>query len=222
MPGGEAGSPSVVLADDDILLREGLVGLLERAGLPVLGQAGDPDELLALVERTGPAVALVDVRMPPSHTAEGLRAAETIRRSSPGTAVLVLSAYIEVEPAISLLGTGPGTGYLLKQRVTDVERLVDAIRRVAAGESVVDPDVVRELMLARRRTDPLEPLSPREREVLALMAEGRSNAGIARSLWLSEGTVEKHVRSILAKLELAGRTDGNRRVLAVLRYLESH
>ncbi|GAA1863892.1 response regulator transcription factor [Asanoa iriomotensis] len=209
-----------VLADDDVLLREGLAGLLEQAGIEVVGKAGDADTAVALVGRTAPDIAILDVRMPPDRTA-GLTAAETIRSRHPGTGVLVLSAHVAVEHALQLLSAEGGVGYLLKNRVTDVASFVEAVQRVAAGGSVVDPDLVRELVNARRRVDPLAPLSPREREVLALMAEGRSNAGIAQQLWLAEGTVEKHVRSILAKLELPETEGDHRRVLAVVRYLEA-
>ncbi|MFI7609169.1 response regulator [Micromonospora sp. NPDC049366] len=211
----------VVLADDDVLLREGLAGLLERAGMAVVGRAGDAEEALALVAETAPDVAVLDVRMPPGHGTEGLVAAEVVRERHPGTGVLVLSAYVAVEHALQLLGADGGVGYLLKQRVTDVDSFVEAVGRVAAGGSVVDPDLVRELVNVRRRVDPLAPLSAREREVLALMAEGRSNAGIAQLLWLAEGTVEKHVRSILHKLDLPETEADHRRVLAVVRYLQS-
>ncbi|GIF68662.1 DNA-binding response regulator [Asanoa ishikariensis] len=209
-----------VLADDDVLLREGLAGLLERAGIEVAGTAGDGPGAVDLVAETKPDIAILDVRMPPDRTA-GLTAAETIRARHPGTGVLVLSAHVAVEHALQLLSAEGGVGYLLKNRVTDVASFVEAVQRVAAGGSVVDPDLVRELVNTRRRVDPLAPLSPREREVLALMAEGRSNAGIAERLWLAEGTVEKHVRSILTKLELPETTADHRRVLAVVRYLQA-
>ncbi|WP_229715511.1 response regulator [Mangrovihabitans endophyticus] len=212
---------TAVLADDDVLLREGLAGLLTRAGITVVGQAGDAAAALALTERHTPDVVVLDVRMPPEHRTEGLDAAAVIRRRHPSTGVLVLSAYVDVDHAVHLLTADGGVGYLLKDRVTDVDSFVEAVQRVAAGGSVVDPYLVRELVDARRRHDPLAPLSDREREVLALMAEGRSNAGIARRLWLAEGTVEKHVRSILAKLELPETGDDHRRVLAVVTYLSS-
>jgi DNA-binding NarL/FixJ family response regulator len=211
----------VVLADDDVLLRAGLASLLERSGFQVAGQAGDATELLALVRAKRPDLVVVDVRMPPSHTAEGLEAAKVIRQELPQTGILVLSAYAEVEHATELLAGGRGVGYLLKRRVTDVEEFLDALRRIAKGGSVVDPALVAELVGARRRDDPLAALSTREREVLALMAEGRSNAGIARRLWVTEGTVEKHVRSILAKLGLPETGDDHRRVLAVVTFLEA-
>jgi serine/threonine-protein kinase PknK len=166
-------------------------------------------------------VAIVDIRMPPSHSTEGLDAARTIRQELPDTAIIVLSAHVEVDEAMELLAGGERLGYLLKSRVTRVEQFIDTIERIAAGASVVDPSLVQELVRARRRRDPLDVLSPREREVLALMAEGRSNAGIAAQIFVSEGTVEKHVRSILTKLDLPGTGTGHRRVLAVLRFLEA-
>jgi DNA-binding NarL/FixJ family response regulator len=186
-----------------------------------VGQAGDAAGLLALVADHAPQLAIVDIRMPPSHTAEGLDAARQIRQQHPATAILVLSAHVEVEHAMELLASGQGIGYLLKSRVTDVEEFIDTLERVARGGSVVDPALVAELVAARRRDDPLAALSAREREVLALMAEGRSNAGIARRLWVTEGTVEKHVRSILTKLTLPEAEDDHRRVLAVLTFLEA-
>jgi DNA-binding NarL/FixJ family response regulator len=210
----------VVLADDDVLLREGLASLLEGSGMDVVGRAADATELLAAVRDTVPDLAVVDIRMPPTRTIEGLEAARVIRQKHPDVAILVLSAHAEVDHAMELLATGRSVGYLLKSRVMDVEEFIDALDRVAKGASVVDPALVQELIQARRRNDPLAELSPREREVLALMAEGRSNAGIGRRLWVSEGTVEKHVRSILAKLNLPETGDDHRRVLAVVTYLE--
>jgi DNA-binding NarL/FixJ family response regulator len=210
-----------VLAEDDVLLREGLASVLQRSGFDVVGQAGDGVELLALVRDTAPDVVVVDIRMPPTHTTEGLEAARVIRQELPGTAILVLSAHAEVEHAMTLLASGRGIGYLLKSRVTDVAEFLDTLERVARGASVVDPALVQELFSARRRDDPLAVLSAREREVLTLMAEGRSNAGIARRIWITEGTVEKHVRSILAKLTLPETGDDHRRVLAVVTYLEA-
>jgi DNA-binding NarL/FixJ family response regulator len=211
----------VVLAEDDVLLREGLASLLERSGFEVVGQAGDGAQLLALVDAETPELVVVDIRMPPTHTSEGLDAAQRIRQEHPETGILVLSAHVEVEHAMELLAGGRGIGYLLKSRVTDVEEFLDTLQRVARGGSVVDPGLVAELVAARHRDDPLAVLSPREREVLALMAEGRSNSGIARRLWVTEGTVEKHVRSILTKLTLPETDDDHRRVLAVLTFLDS-
>jgi DNA-binding NarL/FixJ family response regulator len=211
----------VVLADDDVLLREGLASLLDRSGLDVVGQAADGLELLALVRSTNPAVAIIDIRMPPSYATEGLDAARVIREELPDTAIIVLSAHVEVDEAMELLAGGERVGYLLKSRVTDVDEFIDTVERIAAGASVVDPSLVQELVMARRRRDPLDALSPREREVLTLMAEGASNAGIARRIFVSEGTVEKHVGSILSKLELPASDTEHRRVLAVLRFLET-
>ena len=212
----------VVLAEDDVLLREGLAGLLERSGYEVVGQAGDGTELLALARETGPDLVVADIRMPPTHTTEGLEAARVIREELPDTAILVLSAYAEVEHAMELLASGRRIGYLLKSRVSDVDEFLDTLRRVANGGSVVDPALVQELVAVRRRDDPLAVLSARERQVLALMAEGRSNAGIGRRLWVTEGTVEKHVRSILIKLNLPEADDDHRRVLAVITFLDAH
>ncbi|HJU00735.1 MAG TPA: response regulator transcription factor [Actinomycetes bacterium] len=211
----------LVLAEDDVLLREGLASLLERSGFQVVGQAGDADQLLGLVATRTPDLAVVDIRMPPTHTTEGLEAARQIRQEHPEIGILVLSAHVEVEHAMELLASGRRVGYLLKTRVTDVEEFIDTLQRIARGGSVVDPALVAELVAARRRDDPLAALSAREREVLALMAEGRSNAGIARRLWVTEGTVEKHVRSILTKLTLPETADDHRRVLAVLTFLEA-
>jgi serine/threonine-protein kinase PknK len=211
----------VVLAEDDVLLREGLASLLERAGFVVVGQAGDGAQLLALVRDKLPELVVVDIRMPPTHTVEGLDAARQIRGELPEIGILVLSAHADVEHAVELLASGGGVGYLLKSRVTDVAEFIDTLERIAKGGSVVDAALVRELVTARRRDDPLAVLSAREHEVLALMAEGRSNAGIARRLWVTEGTVEKHVRSILAKLGLPETDDNHRRVLAVVAFLEA-
>jgi DNA-binding NarL/FixJ family response regulator len=211
----------VVLADDDVLLREGLASLLDRSGLEVVGQAGDAAGLLELVGALRPDLALVDIRMPPKHSAEGLEAAQVIRRDYPETAVVVLSAHVEVEHAMDLLAAGQRTGYLLKSRVTDVTEFVDTLRRVERGGSAVDPALVAELVAARRADDPLAELTGREREVLALMAEGLSNAGIGQALWVTEGTVEKHVRSIMMKLRLLDTAEVHRRVLAVLAFLEA-
>jgi serine/threonine-protein kinase PknK len=211
----------VALADDDVLLREGLASLLERSGFEVVSQCSTGSELIALVREHRPELAVVDIRMPPTHTTEGLDAACVIREEFPDVAVLVLSAHVEVEQAMDVLGSGQRTGYLLKSRVTDVEEFIETLKRVVKGGSVVDPALVRELVAARRVNDPLEDLSPREREVLALMAEGRSNAGIAHQLWVTEGTVEKHVRSILMKLPLSATEDDHRRVLAVITFLDA-
>ncbi len=213
--------PSVVLADDDVLLRAGLASLLQRSGYDVVGQCGDATTLVNLVVDHHPDLAVVDIRMPPKHGTEGLDAAKYIRDKFPATAVLLLSAYVEAEQAMDLLAAGRGTGYLLKSRVTDVDEFLDTVDRVVKGGSVVDPALVRELVYARHVYDPLDELSDREREVLALMAEGRSNAGIAQRLYVSEGTVEKHVHSILRKMLIPETDQDHRRVLAVLRFLGS-
>jgi serine/threonine-protein kinase PknK len=219
--GGTVTGLRVVLAEDDVLLREGLASLLQRSGLDVVGQAGDATQLLELARRAAPDLIIVDIRMPPTHTTEGLEAARVIRGELPETGIVVLSAHIEVEHAMELLAGGRGVGYLLKSRITDVTDFLDTLHRVARGGSVIDPALVQELVASRRRDDPLATISAREREVLAVMAEGRSNAGIARRLWVSEGTVEKHVRSILSKLGLPETDDDHRRVLAVLTFLET-
>jgi DNA-binding NarL/FixJ family response regulator len=211
----------IVLADDDVLLRAGLASLLEQAGFEVIGQAGDGAELLELVRGTKPELVIVDIRMPPSHSTEGLDAARAIRAELPEAGILVLSAFVEVEEAMELLASGQRIGYLLKSRVTEVADFVETVQRIAQGGSVVDPGLVQELVAARRVNDPLEVLTPREKEVLGLMAEGRSNSGIARRLWVTEGTVEKHVHSILSKLRLPETDDDHRRVLAALTFLES-
>jgi DNA-binding NarL/FixJ family response regulator len=210
-----------VLAEDDVLLREGLAGLLERSGFEVVGQSSDASDLIALVRELQPDLAIVDIRMPPSHTTEGLDAARTIREELPDIAILVLSAHVEVEQATDLLSSGERSGYLLKSRVTDLDEFIDTVERIVRGGSVVDPALVQELVAARRVEDPLDVLSPREREVLSLMAEGRSNAGIAHQLWITEGTVEKHVHSILSKLRLPATEDDQRRVLAVITFLDA-
>ena len=211
----------VVLADDDVLLREGLACLLEQSGRHVLGQAGDGAALLDLVRETRPDVVVADIRMPPTWTTEGLQAAQVIRQEFPDIGILVLSSYVEVEYTRELLASGRGLGYLLKPKVTDVGELLDTIDRIAKGATVVDPKLVHELVSARRRRDPLAALSSREREVLALMAEGRSNAGIAHRLNVAEATIEKHVRSIMAKLDLPETEENHRRVLAALAFLDS-
>lgn len=217
----DAPSIRVVVADDDVLLREGLASLLGRHGFSVVRQAGDAGQLLDFVRAEQPDLAIVDIRMPPTNSTEGLDAAKVIRQEFPAVGILVLSAHVEVEHATELLAGGQQIGYLLKSRITDVNDFIDTVKRVARGGSVVDPALVHELVSARRRDDPLAALSSREREVLALMAEGRSNAGIAQRIWVAEGTVEKHVRSILTKLNLPETGDGHRRVLAVITYLES-
>ncbi|WP_067137024.1 response regulator transcription factor [Microtetraspora malaysiensis] len=210
---------SIVLAEDGVLLREGLAGLLNRFGHHVAATAGDADGLVEAVRAHAPDIVVTDVRMPPGFTDEGLRAAVALRAADPRLPVLVLSQYVEQTYASELLDSGDGTGvgYLLKDRVGDVEEFVDALLSVAAGGTVVDPEVVRQLL--RRRRDPLERLSPREREVLALMAEGRSNAAVARSLVISEAAVGKHIGNILTKLDLPPAEDDHRRVLAVVTYL---
>ena len=211
----------IVLAEDELLLREGMASLLERSGFEVVGQAGDAVQLLALIDDTAPDLVVVDIRMPPTRSREGLEAAREIRQQHPDIGILVLSAHAELEHATELLASGRGVGYLLKSRIADVTEFVDTLERIAKGASVVDAALVRELVSIRRRTDPLAELSERERGVLALMAEGRSNAGIARRLWVTEGTVEKHVRSILAKLNLPEAGEDHRRVLAVVTFLQA-
>jgi DNA-binding NarL/FixJ family response regulator len=217
----DASRSRVVLADDDVLLREGVATLLDRSGLEVVGQAGDAAELIELVSQRRPELAVVDIRMPPTHTTEGLDATRVIQRDFPATAVVVLSAHMEVEHAMDLLAAGHHTGYLLKSRVIDVAEFIQTLKRVIHGGSAVDPALVQELVAARRADDQLQVLTGREREVLAMMAEGRSNAGIGRALWVTEGTVEKHVRSIMMKLRLPETAQVHRRVLAVLAFLET-
>jgi len=211
----------VALADDDVLLREGLASLLEHSGFTVVGQCGDASQLIALVREQEPELAIVDIRMPPDHSTEGLDAARVIRAEFPEIAILVLSAHVEVEHVMDLLTSGERSGYLLKSRVADVDDLIETLKRLVRGGSVVDPVLVQELVASRSVDDPLDVLSPREREVLALMAEGRSNSGISRELWVTGGTVEKHVRSILMKLRLPEADDMHRRVLAVLTFLDA-
>jgi serine/threonine-protein kinase PknK len=211
----------VVIADDDVLLREGIARLLEPSGFDVVGLAGDVTQLMGLVHEHLPQLVVLDIRMPPSHTTEGLDAAQAIRAEFPEIGIVVLSAHVEVHRAVDLLAEGRGIGYLLKSRVTDVDDFLETLERVADGGSVIDPGLVKELVAARRVEDPLRELTPRERQVLELMAEGRSNAGIARQLWVSEGTVHKHVRSILSKLPLSDTADDHRRVLAVITFLEA-
>src|SRR4029078_7027102 len=226
--------------DDEVLMRAGLAGLLERSGFEVVGQSGNASELIDLVRELRPDLVIVDIRMPPTHTTEGLEPAEAILEEFPDTAVVALSAHVQVERATALLASAERSGYLLKSRVTDVEDFVDTLERIVKGASVVDPALVQELVAARGARDPLdvlcarEPevralrargpldaLSPREREVRALMAEARSNAGIAHALWITESTVEKHVRAILRKLRCPAGEDDQRRVLAVVTYLNA-
>ena len=211
----------VVVADDDVLVREGISSILVRAGYEVVAEADDAATLDAAAREHGPDIVVTDIRMPPTNTSEGLDVARALRAEFPALGVLVLSAHVEVEDAIDLLQAGTGVGYLLKNRVLKADDLVDALERVRDGGSVIDPELVHELVTKQQRVDPLADLSPREREVLALMAEGRSNAGIAARLFISEGAVEKHVRSILGKLRLPTSDDDHRRVLAVIRFLEA-
>ena len=210
-----------MVADDDVLLREGLASVLDRSGFEVVGQAGDGNQLLSLVRSLLPDIALIDIRMPPTHTTEGLDAAKVLREELPELGIVVLSAYIDVEHATILLGAGERMGYLLKSRVTDLDEFMDTLDRIMKGGSAIDPAVVQELVATRRVNDPLASLTEREREVLALMAEGRSNVGIANRLWVTEGTVEKHIGSILTKLDLYAEEEDHRRVLAVLTFLDS-
>jgi DNA-binding NarL/FixJ family response regulator len=212
----------VVIGEDQALLRQGIVRLLGDAGFEVVAEAGDAPDLLRKVAAHKPDVAIVDVQMPPDNTDDGLRAALEIRASQPGVGVLVLSQYAEERYAVDLIGdSAEGVGYLLKDRVTDFRGFADAVRRVAAGGSVLDPTVVSHMLGRRRRDDPLAALTPREREVLELMAEGRSNKGIAEALVVTPHAIEKHVTSIFAKLGIAGGAEDHRRVLAVLRFIRS-
>lgn len=211
----------VIVADDDVLLREGIASLLERCGFDLIDQAEDGSVLQALVRRHRPDLVIVDIRMPPTHTTEGLDAARAIREQFPDVGILVLSGYVEVEHAMELVASGERIGYLLKSRVTKVEEFTETVDRILNGGSVIDPALVHELVASHKRNDPLATLSSREHEVLALMAEGRSNAGIARQLWVTEGTVEKHVQHILTKLGLPETDDDHRRVLAVITFLEA-
>ncbi|MEU6701592.1 response regulator transcription factor [Pseudonocardia sp. NPDC046786] len=210
----------VVLAEDSMLLREGLVRLLEEAGATVLAAVGDGAALVEVVAEHRPEVAVVDVRMPPSFTDEGLRAALEIRSQYPEIGILVLSQYVEESYATDLLEAGGGVGYLLKDRVSKLADLSDALTRVAAGGTVLDPEVVSALLTRRRRRDPLAELSPREREVLELMAQGRTNTAIGRLMVITQGAVEKHISSIFTKLGLPPSSDDHRRVMAVLTWLE--
>ena len=210
----------VVIADDAPLIREGVARLLMENGVEVVDQVGDADAVVTSIRDLRPDVALVDIRMPPTHTDEGLRAAREIRSRYPGTAVLVLSQHLEPDYALQLIEEKPErVGYLMKERVGRIEQLLDAVQRVAAGECVVDRAIVDELLAQRRRVDPIDELTSREREILALMAEGRSNQGISRTLWLSPKTVETHIRGAFTKLGIKEAPEDNRRVLAVLTYL---
>jgi DNA-binding NarL/FixJ family response regulator len=212
----------IVIAEDSVILRDGLVQLLTVRGHEVVGAVGDALTLAAVVDSTTPDLVVVDIRMPPTHTTEGLKAAIALRAKHPGLGVLVFSQYVETRYAAELLAAGSdGVGYLLKDRVADVSEFIDALTRIAAGGTVLDPEVVTQLLGASRRTDSVDALTARERQVLRLMAEGRANAAIAASLHLSPGAVEKHVTNIFAKLGLAPSSDDHRRVLAVLRWLES-
>ncbi len=213
---------SVVIADDDVLLREGIASLLTHAGYSVVGQAGDAIELLAIARRHRPDVAIVDIRMPPDHGTEGLRAAHVMRKEMPDIAILVLSAYVEVEHATTLLATGQRSGYLLKSRVANIDDFLESVDRLSRGGAVVDASLVVELLATRTTEGRLEGLTPRESEVLALMAEGRTNTGIARRLWVTEGTVEKHVHSIFVKLRVPETDDDHRRIPAVGTFPGAH
>ncbi|HEY0470224.1 MAG TPA: response regulator transcription factor [Kribbella sp.] len=212
----------VVIAEDSVLLREGIVRLLDEQECTVLAAVGDGDDLLKAVDEHQPDVCVVDVRMPPTFTDEGLRAALVIRQRWPRTGVLVLSQYVEERYASELIGNNPGgVGYLLKDRVADVDQFIEGLRRVAEGGAALDPEVISQLLVRSRRDDPLAALSPREQDVLRAMAEGRSNAGIAQTLMVGEGAVEKHISNIFQKLGLAPTDGEHRRVLAVLKFLES-
>jgi len=211
----------VVIADDHVLLRRGVVSMLESEGFDVVGQAGDADDLIRKVGAHQPDVAIVDIRMPPTNTDDGLRAAVEIRRTHPDVGVLMLSQYVEADYALELIGADArGVGYLLKDRISDIDEFADAIRRVADGGSVLDPEVVRWMLGRRRETSALAELTPREREVLALLAEGCSNEGVARRIFVTQRAVEKHITSIMSKLELTPEPEAHRRVLAVLAYLD--
>jgi DNA-binding NarL/FixJ family response regulator len=221
MPTNLTKNRRVLIADDDVLVREGVASLLARGPFEVLGTVADADALLPLVRADPPDLVVLDIRMPPTQGTEGLDAARTIRAELPKVGILVLSAHVEVHRALDLLGEGQSIGYLLKSRVTDADGFLESADRVARGGTVIDPAIVRELVAARRVEDPLQELTPREREVLQLMAEGRSNAGIARLLFVTEGTIEKHVHSIMGKLQLPETADDHRRVLAVIAYLDT-
>ena len=221
-PTAESSALTVVLADDAVLVREGLARIITQGGLEVVAQCGDAEQLLLAVATHRPSIAIVDIRMPPTHTREGLDAARRIRKEYPSVAVMLLSSYIEVEDAMELLSAPGGhAGYLLKESVTNIDEFLGALRTVANGGSVVDPTLVAQLFGRQRRADPLSELTPREREVLEFMAHGKSNAGIARELWVTEGAVEKYVKNILSKLEIGADAEVHRRVRAVLAYLNS-
>ncbi|MFZ2514322.1 MAG: response regulator transcription factor [Candidatus Lutibacillus vidarii] len=215
-------STTVVIAEDSVLLREGLIRLLHEGGFVVSAACGDAESFLTAVDQHRPDLVVIDVRMPPTFTSEGIRAALVVREMHPSTAVVVLSQYVEEEYAAELVASRPrGVGYLLKDRVADTREFLDAVRSMAAGATMLDPEVVTQLLIRSRHKDPLARLTPREREVLALMAQGRANAGIAAALVVTEGAVEKHVSSIFAKLDLAPTDGDHRRVLAVLQYLRN-
>jgi DNA-binding NarL/FixJ family response regulator len=211
----------VVVADDDVLVREGIASVLGEVGYEVIERVGDAQALIDAVRAGQPDLVVVDIRMPPTQTSEGIDVARAIRGEFPNIGILLLSAHVDLETAIEFLQSGERIGYLLKSRITRIEDLADALERIAHGDAVIDPVLVKELLSQQRRTDPLAVLTAREREVLALVAEGRSNNGIAGRLWISEGAVEKHVRSILAKLELPTTEEDHRRVLAVLLFLDA-
>lgn len=221
MPTTSMTTRRVLIADDDMLVREGIASVLARGRFEVIGTVGDATELIELVRAGAPDLVVLDIRMPPTHSTEGLDAAHAIRAEFPGVGILVLSGHVEVHRAVDLLAEGDRVGYLLKSRLTDAAAFLDSVERIAQGGTVIDPGLVRELVAARRVTDPLEGLTKREREVLQLMAEGRSNAGIARLLFVTEGTVVKHVHSIMGKLRLPEARDDHRRVLAVITYLDA-
>jgi DNA-binding NarL/FixJ family response regulator len=211
----------VAIAEDSVLFREGVARVLVEAGLEVAAMTGNAEDLLAAIKNDPPDLAIIDVRMPPTFTNEGLRAAATIRKTHPQVAVIVLSQYVESEHLADLLGNGVKVGYLLKDRVTDLEGFIEVVQRVAAGGTAIDPEVISRLLGRKRAEDPLQALTKREREVLALMAEGLSNRGIQEHLFLSEKTIETHVRNIFMKLDIRENAEGHRRMLAVLKYLRA-
>ena len=212
----------LVLADDAVLMRQALAELLQRAGAEVVAQAGNAPLLVRAVEDTRPDVAITDIRMPPTRTREGIQAALEIRERFPAVGILLLSTYTQIDDAVELLSaTASHVGYLLKDSVSDLDELIDALTRISEGGTVLDPRLVTELLTARRRTDPLDALTPRERKVLALMAQGQSNAGIAKTLWITHGAVEKHIKHIFAKLGIPATADTHRRVLAAITFLET-